>query len=199
MLEQRSARGGWSFIAGSQIRRYRFALSWQPNAPGRAAVRVALVHHHDVLASVAGRVQVAVPATPLLPTAVAPTPVTPPTPVVHSELTLPRPERAIAPEHCAEPSPPNDVPAAEGWIIGGLYLSGGPAPGSFFCQSASYTVTATNEDGVVVATQQVNSGGQSFTLILPPGNYTLRSECASFPIPVSAEVETEANIVCQIP
>jgi hypothetical protein len=37
------------------------------------------------------------------------------------------------------------------------------------------------------------------SLILPPGNYTLRSECASLPIPVSAEVETEAKIVCQIP
>jgi hypothetical protein len=61
-----------------------------------------------------------------------------------------------------------------------------------------------NEAGTIVATQQV-AGEQSFSFMLPPGNYTLRSEESQDGCPdktaatVSAEQQTKVEVVCSIP
>ncbi len=52
---------------------------------------------------------------------------------------------------------------------------------------------------MVVATQQVGSGGQSYTFILPPGNYKLGDSCQSETASVSAGIGTKTNLVCPIP
>jgi hypothetical protein len=104
------------------------------------------------------------------------------------------------PEYCAEPPPPTSVPTGDGWIIGGLYISGGPAPGICSCQGGPYTVTATDETGATVATQQV-VGRPSYTFVLPPGRYTLKAGSCGFSQPalVSAGARTKADTVCNVP
>jgi hypothetical protein len=200
VLEQRPASGHWSVIAVSRIREGQFELWWQPKASGNVTVRVAIVHDGSVLASNARHVAVTPPPTPL-PLAVPPTHEVHPAPEAHPapELSGPQTESAVVPDDCAEPSPPVDVPAGDGWIVGGLYLSGGPYPGIFACQDASYTVTVTNEEGTVVATQQVTSGGQSYTFILPPARYTLTADGPTATSTVTAGAQTKTNIISPIP
>ena len=48
---------------------------------------------------------------------------------------------------CRPTAAPADLPAGDGWIEGGVYLQGGPAPGIDQCQSRSSTVTATSVSG----------------------------------------------------
>jgi hypothetical protein len=207
VLEQRrSASGHWSVSAVSRIREGQFELWWQPRASGNATVRVAIVHDRNVLASNARHVAVTPPATPL-PRAVPPihevhpAPETRPAPETHPppDLSGRQTEGEVVPDYCAEPSPPINVPAGDGWIVGGLYLSGGPYPGIFACQDASYEVTVTNEEGTVVATQQVTSGGQGYTFILPPGRYTLTADGPTATSAVTAGAQTKTNIISPIP
>lgn len=103
-----------------------------------------------------------------------------------------------APKYCPEPSPPVNVPPGDGWIVGGVYLSGGPAPGIFACYSGSTTVTVIDETGATVATEQL-AGQQSYAFVLAPGRYTLEFDsCISEPAVVSAGAPTKANTVCNI-
>jgi len=76
-----------------------------------------------------------------------------------------------APQYCPMPRAPTDVPAGDGWISGGLYRAGGPEPGTLACESGPYSISAINEAGTAVTTQEV--AGSDYTLIVPPGNYEL--------------------------
>jgi hypothetical protein len=191
--ERRSTGGRWDVIALTPISKGRFALSWAPKVGGRVTLRLAVRHRRHELATTKTHHM-----TVLDNPAPAPhtTPEAHPTPETH-----PTPERREwAPEYCPEPQPPSDVPAGDGWIVGGLYLSGGPAPGIFACQSGPYTITVTDATGATVATQQV-PGRQSYTFILPAGSYTLKSEsgCIAEPAVVIAGAQTKANTICNIP
>jgi hypothetical protein len=101
--------------------------------------------------------------------------------------------------YCKPPVPPATmIPAGDGWIVGGLYGEGGPAPGIFACSGNAYTVTATNRSGKVEATQHV-AGLHSYTLVVPAGRYTLKSGVCSGQAKVRAGRQTTANTYCLFP
>jgi hypothetical protein len=105
-----------------------------------------------------------------------------------------------APVYCKPPPPimPN-IPAGDGWIVGGAYIEGGPAPGIYECISQPYTVTALDQSGAAVATQQV-AGGHSYTLVVPAGRYSLKvSTCGSGSAEVTAGKQTHADSTCPVP
>ncbi len=106
-----------------------------------------------------------------------------------------------APVYCPRASPPSELPAGDGWILGGLYDSGGPAPGVFDCQRGPYEITALDEAGEPAAMEQVS--GNDYVLVLPPGNYQLaanESSCLSeAAATVVAGKGTLANTICNIP
>ena len=57
-----------------------------------------------------------------------------------------------APVYCKPPPPiAQNIPAGDGWIVGGAYIEGGPAPGMYGCVAQPYTVTARDGSGTVVA------------------------------------------------
>ncbi|HEX3873532.1 MAG TPA: hypothetical protein VHW26_05265, partial [Solirubrobacteraceae bacterium] len=56
-----------------------------------------------------------------------------------------------APVYCAAPSPPGNLPEGDGYIVGGVYNVGGPAPGITVCQGQANTVTVTGVTGATVA------------------------------------------------
>ena len=101
---------------------------------------------------------------------------------------------------CAPPAPPgNDIPAGDGWIVGGLYDEGGPFPGIDQCSSSAYTITATASDGTVAATQNVPAD-QSYTLVVPAGSYALSAtHLCRGEATVTAGQQTDANTVCAFP
>ena len=105
-----------------------------------------------------------------------------------------------APVYCAAPVPPAvDIPVGDGWIVGGLYLAGGPFPGIFECEQQAYTIRALTSTGTVAASMQV-AGGHSYTLVVPAGSYTLRaSTCGFGSATVEATKGTTANAVCPVP
>ncbi len=169
-------RKSWTILARSFLMglRSRFVLTWrvpEKLAPGPWSLRVALVY--------------------------------PPAAPARRVLAATRPTQAFvgpAPVPCAPPVPPaQNIPPGDGWIVGGLYIEGGPAPGLDECYSASYTVTATGPSGAVAASQQV-AGGHSYTLVLPAGTYTLKAGCS---VPAQATVtagrQTTANTACLVP
>ena len=104
---------------------------------------------------------------------------------------------------CAPAAPPAvDIPVGDGWIVGGLYIEGGPYPGLDQCQSSPYTIEARAPDGSLTTTQSV-AGGHSFTLVVPAGSYTLRatSGCpgTSAPVSVTAGRQANADTICAVP
>jgi hypothetical protein len=104
---------------------------------------------------------------------------------------------------CAAPVPPAvDIPFGDGWIEGGAIIQGGPFPGVYECVSEPYTVTATNTaTGQVAATMTV-PGGDSYTLVVPAGSYTLTTTggCpARGSATVTAAVGTTASAYCDVP
>jgi hypothetical protein len=101
---------------------------------------------------------------------------------------------------CAPPVPPAvNIPAGDGWIVGGAYGIGGPYPGLDQCIQERYTVTATNRAGLIAATETV-AGGHSYTLApLPAGSYTLRAGACMGSATVTAGHQTTANADCLYP
>jgi hypothetical protein len=100
---------------------------------------------------------------------------------------------------CSAPVPPAiNIPAGDGWIVGGLYDEGGPFPGIDECSSSGYTITATVADGTVAATQTV-AGGHSYTLVVPAGKYTLNARFCRGQATVTAGRQTAANTICAFP
>jgi hypothetical protein len=177
-LEYRGPQGqapqSWTVLAkASPARRGRFKLSWHVSQP-RAFQQVLL----RVAAVRRGKLVAA--STPV--------------------------QTLIGPANirCATPVPPAvNIPAGYGWIEGGLYIAGGPAPGVYQCVSGPYTVTATNTaTGAVAATQTV-AGGQSYTLVVPAGTYTLTTSNGVCPgsntATVAAGHGTLADSVCNVP
>jgi hypothetical protein len=97
------------------------------------------------------------------------------------------------------PAPaPADLPAGDGWIKGGVYLQGGPAPGIDQCQSRSSSVTATSVSGSVVASQNL-SGGDGYALVVPAGTYQLQDGECSGKATVIAGQRTVADTDCDFP
>jgi hypothetical protein len=90
------------------------------------------------------------------------------------------------------------VPAGDGWIVGALFSEGGHPPGTPRCASESYSVTASNSAGMAVATQLVPAG-DSYTLVVPAGDYTLRSGGCRGAAAVNAGQQTDANVDCLYP
>ncbi len=108
-----------------------------------------------------------------------------------------------APVYCAPAPAPAKGPAGEGWLIGGMYIAGGPAPGIYACGSQPYTETVTDASGDVVATQAV-AGGQSYSIALAPGTYDLSTDVSSVgycrgTATITAGRETHADTVCAVP
>jgi hypothetical protein len=106
-----------------------------------------------------------------------------------------------APRYCPRAPAPTSVPAGDGWIAGGLYDSGGPAPGIFDCRSGPYGISAVDEAGETTATQEV--AGADYVFVLPAGSYELEAAEASCfsedPVTVVAGKGTTANTICAIP
>lgn len=104
-----------------------------------------------------------------------------------------------APVYCHAPVPPAvNIPSGDGWIVGGVYSQGGPFPGFYECAGSTYTVTATNPSGAVVASETVPPLG-SYTLVLPAGRYALASDACRGSASVVAGRETKANTYCDDP
>jgi hypothetical protein len=105
-----------------------------------------------------------------------------------------------APVYCKPPVPPAvDIPSGDGWISGGEYEQGGPFPGFYRCDGASYTITASRPSGAVAASQTV-SALHSYTLVLPAGTYRLMSSaiCRGSATVVAGR-QTNANTYCDYP
>jgi hypothetical protein len=114
-----------------------------------------------------------------------------------ADVLLPRP-----PALCAAPiSPPAFLPPGDGWITGGAYVVGGPAPGIDACSESPYTVTATATGASAPLASQTVAGGDSYTLVLPAGSYTLMAnDCSTFqPVTVTAGQQTKADVDCDVP
>jgi hypothetical protein len=111
-------------------------------------------------------------------------------------------QSAIGPAYvaCSPPVPPMvEIPAADGWIVGGAYGVGGAFPGIDACIQQQYVVTATNSAGHVAATETVR-GGHSYTLApLPAGSYTLQAGACRGMATVTAGKQTTANADCDYP
>jgi hypothetical protein len=100
---------------------------------------------------------------------------------------------------CKPPVPPAvDIPVGDGWIVGGVISQGGPFPGIYQCAGSSYTVTAANASGMVVASQTV-AALHSYTLVVPAGSYTLTSGQCRGVATVTAGRQTEADTDCDFP
>jgi hypothetical protein len=98
---------------------------------------------------------------------------------------------------CRPAAPPASLSAGDGWIEGGVYFQGGPAPGIDQCQSRSSTVTATSVSGDVVS--QNLAGGDGYALVVPAGTYRLQDgECAG-EATVIAGRRTAADTDCDFP
>ena len=108
--------------------------------------------------------------------------------------------RTVFVEDCSAPTPPASVPAGDGWVTGGVYTVGGPAPGVDVCRGAG-TVTVISQSGLAVASTQVPEGS-SYTIVLPVGSYNLTvgssNECLGTAT-VTASRETKANTICSVP
>jgi hypothetical protein len=96
---------------------------------------------------------------------------------------------------CHPAAAPADLPAGDGWIEGGVYLQGGPAPGIDQCQSESSTFTATSVSGSVVASQNL-AGGDGYALVVPAGTYQLQDGGCTGKATVSAGHRTVADTDC---
>ncbi len=111
-------------------------------------------------------------------------------------------QSAIGPAYvpCSPPVPPMvEIPAGDGWIVGGAYGIGGAFPGIDACIQQQYVVTATNSAGQVAATETVQ-GGHSYTLApLPAGSYTLQAGACRGTANVTAGKQTTANADCDYP
>jgi hypothetical protein len=119
----------------------------------------------------------------------------------HTLVHTPAVQSAIgsAPALCATPVPPAvEIPVGSGWIVGGRYNEGGAFPGIYACDSEPYTVTATDSGGVVQGSQAV-AGGHSYTLVVPAGTYTLKSDFCQGSATVAAGRQTMADTVCPVP
>jgi hypothetical protein len=105
-----------------------------------------------------------------------------------------------APVYCAPPVPPMvNIPASDGWIVGGAYIEGGPAPGIDLCESQPYSVTALSQAGAVIASEQV-AGEHSYMLVVPAGTYQLNAKpCGLGSATVRAGQETKADAICAVP
>jgi len=99
---------------------------------------------------------------------------------------------------CHPAGSPADLPAGDGWIEGGVYLQGGPAPGIDQCQSGSSTVAATSVSGSVVASQNL-AGGDGYALVVPAGSYQLRDGECTGEATVIAGRRTVADTDCDFP
>jgi hypothetical protein len=97
----------------------------------------------------------------------------------------------------AAPAPAN-LPPGDGWIEGGVYLQGGPAPGIDQCQSESSTVTATSVGGDVLASQNL-AGGDGYALVVPAGSYQLKDGECNGEATVIAGRRTVADTDCDFP
>ncbi len=103
---------------------------------------------------------------------------------------------AIVP--CRPAAAPGTLPAGDGWISGGVYLLGGPAPGLDECQSNSTTVVAESDSGAVVTSQSLD-GGDGYALVLPAGRYQLSDgECRGTATVIAGQ-RTVANTDCDFP
>jgi hypothetical protein len=105
--------------------------------------------------------------------------------------------------YCSQAPAPTSLPAGEGWITGGLYIAGGPAPGIFACEAGTHTVSVSDQAGAVVATEQV-TGPASYTFILPAGQYKLSEAGAGYcrsegSVTVTAGAQTKADTICSVP
>jgi hypothetical protein len=99
---------------------------------------------------------------------------------------------------CHPAAAPADLPAGNGWIGGGVYLRGGPAPGIDQCQSSSSAVTATSVSGDVVASQNL-AGGDGYALVVPAGTYQLQDGECTGKATVIAGHRTVADTDCDFP
>lgn len=99
---------------------------------------------------------------------------------------------------CRPAAAPADLPAGDGWIEGGVYLQGGPAPGIDQCQSESSTVTATSVGGHVVTSQNL-AGGDGYALVVPAGGYQLKDGECTGSATVVAGRRTVADTDCDFP
>lgn len=105
------------------------------------------------------------------------------------------------PQLCPEAHAPANLPAGDGWVVGGLYDEGGPAPGIFDCVSGPYEIVAIDDAGNQQGSVKVG-GLESYVLVLPPGSYELHNaedNCFSEEVTVVAGMAVKANTVCQIP
>jgi hypothetical protein len=99
---------------------------------------------------------------------------------------------------CHPAAAPAQLPAGDGWIEGGVYLQGGPAPGIDQCQSGSSTVTATSVSGNMVASQEL-AGGDGYALVVPAGAYQLKDGQCTGQATVTAGRRTIADTDCDLP
>ena len=99
---------------------------------------------------------------------------------------------------CSPPTPPSRIPSGDGWITGGVYGEGGPFPGMDACFSQRYTIEALDSGGSVAARETV-PGGHSYTLVVPSGSYTLRSDGCRGRATVRAGEQTKADTFCLYP
>lgn len=103
-----------------------------------------------------------------------------------------------APVYCAPAAPPTSLPAGDGYIVGGVYDVGGPAPGITVCQGQANTVTVAGSNGATVASGHV-AAGQSYTFVLPAGVYSLTAGFCHGTATVRPGAATRADTVCDVP
>jgi hypothetical protein len=99
---------------------------------------------------------------------------------------------------CHPAAAPANLPAGDGWIEGGVYLRGGPAPGIDQCQGRPSTVTATSANGYAAASRDL-AAGHGYALVVPAGTYRLQDGECTGQATVTAARRTVADTDCNFP
>jgi hypothetical protein len=105
----------------------------------------------------------------------------------------------IRKELCAAASVPTAVPSGDGWIVGGVYLDGGPFPGIYECLGTAQTVEVFAVASGTLATTVHVPARESYSIVLPAGSYTLQAAGCHGTATVVAGHATSADTVCNIP
>jgi hypothetical protein len=128
---------------------------------------------------------------------------------VSSETEGPPPDRDAVSAPCSKTAQPN-IPTGDGWVTGAVDISGGPAPGAFYCTPSPVEVAVIATNGQVVARQSVGEH-EKWAIPLAPGTYSLRAysvtysgsqvECPSEPttFTIAAGEPVEDSVECDTP
>ena len=105
-----------------------------------------------------------------------------------------------APVYCKPPPPiTQNIPAGDGWIVGGDYIEGGPAPGLYECESQAYTVVARTRPARSPRASRSRVSTATCWSSRPGTTASGPSTCGFGSATVTSGRRTRADMVCPVP